>query len=48
MVALVPVLGGAALGDSEGDPAAVHPLAEEAARRLAPWWPAVGEAISAA
>jgi acetoin utilization deacetylase AcuC-like enzyme len=46
MVALVPVLGGSAPA-SEGE-VPVHPLAVDAARRLEPWWPAVGEAISAA
>ena len=29
---------------AEGDPVPVHPLAEKAAERLAPWWPGVGPA----
>jgi acetoin utilization deacetylase AcuC-like enzyme len=43
VAALMPVL----VADSApaaGDPVAVHPLAAEAAERLAPWWPDVGAA----
>jgi hypothetical protein len=43
VAALMPALV-AASPPAAGDDVAVHPLAEEAAERLAPWWPGVGSA----
>ena len=43
VAALMPVLV-AESAPAATDAVAVHPLAEAAARRLAPWWPGVGAA----
>jgi acetoin utilization deacetylase AcuC-like enzyme len=46
--AVLPVLGAPTVPADVGPAVPVHPLAREAAARLAPWWPGVGEAIGAA